>query len=164
MKKDFTSYLESMPPFLTRDEKFCEISITAEDKRDTIVVKGKQTSPWLDGLSFNFYLHMPDLYGYLFSYASWQQNERIASTVRCRVVILLRKDPNEGDQIDQFKLVTVSNTDNEILVNVLAKRLTIVVSRPVGDKKICAIPNRAVNDNFHNAWYIIERVCKEPNI
>ena len=80
------------------------------------------------------------------------------------MVVLLRKDPNKGDHIDNFRPVTLLNTDYKILAKVLAKRLALVVGRLVGDAQTCAIPNRSIHDNLHLTRYIIERVGKEPGM
>ena len=95
----------------------------------------RDKSPGLDGLPYELYVQMPDLFGDLLAdvYCNWQQNGRIPSPVSRGVVVLLRKDPNKGDHIDNFRPVTLLNTDYKILAKVLAKRLALVVGRLVGD-------------------------------
>ncbi len=59
--------------------------------------------------------------------------------------------------MDNFRPITLRNTDFKMLANVLAKRLARVVGSVVGDSQTCAIPGRSI-DNLHLVRYIVERV------
>jgi hypothetical protein len=163
---NFTTYLDGMPRLSDMDAEFCEMPITAEEIRNAMTGCAREKSPGLDGLPYEFYYHLPDLFGGLLAdvYCNWQQNGRIPSSVSRGVVVLLRKDPNKGDHIDNFRPVTLLNTDYKILAKVLSKRLALVVGGLVGDAQTCGIPNRSIHDNLHLTRYIIERVGKEPGM
>lgn len=62
---------------------------------------------------------MPDLFTDLFVdiYYNWQQNERIASVVSHSAVVLLRKGPIMGEQLDHLRLKTELNAGYEILAD-----------------------------------------------
>ena len=98
-----------MPRLSDMDAEFCEMPITAEEIRDAMTGCAGEKSPGLDGLPYEFYYHLPDLFGGLLAdvYCNWQQNGRIPSSVSRGVVVLLRKDPNKGDHIDNFRPVTL---------------------------------------------------------
>ena len=70
-------------------------------------------SPGLDGLPYELYFHMPDLFATVLAavYCSWQQTGSIPGRVSRGVVTLLRKDPNKGNLIDNFRPITLLNTE-----------------------------------------------------
>lgn len=83
-------------------------------KRDDVLLKGELSGARCSALLL--YLHMQDLFDDLLAeiYQNWKQNERIPYIGNCGVVVLLRKYPNKGDQIDNFRsitLLTVYNSD-----------------------------------------------------
>ncbi|WP_347046857.1 hypothetical protein, partial [Escherichia coli] len=73
---NFTSYLDGMPRLSARDVEFCEMPITAKDIREALTSCTRERSPGLDGLPFELYIYMPDLFGELLRdvYCNWQQN------------------------------------------------------------------------------------------
>ncbi|XP_014785363.1 uncharacterized protein LOC106880069 [Octopus bimaculoides] len=103
--------------------------ITAEDIWDAMSSCTRERSLGFDGRPFVLYLHMPDLFSDLLAdiYHNWQQNGRIFSAVSRGVVVLLRKDPNNGDRLDHVCPITLLNADYKILTKVSAKRLTLIV-------------------------------------
>ncbi|GAB1597330.1 hypothetical protein Ahia01_000009400 [Argonauta hians] len=109
---------------------------------------------------------MPDLFGNLLAeiYSIWQQNGNIPSSVKRGAVVLLRKDPDKGDAVENFRPITLLNADFKILARVLAKRLALVVSGLIGRAQTCAIPGRSIHDNLHLTRYIFDRVASESGL
>lgn len=92
-------------------------------------------SPGLYGHLLELYLYILHLFGDLLTnvYHNRQQNGSIPSDVSHGVVVLLRKDPNKGDQSDHFRPMTLKNGDYKIWAKMLAKRLALVVGKLVGN-------------------------------
>ncbi len=161
---DFSAYLNGLPRLSAVDAESCEKPITADEIRMAVSGCAKNKSPGLDGLPYELYTNMPDLFGDLLAdvYCNWQQNGRIPSSVSRGVVTLQRKDADKGDVIDNFRPITLLNAEFKILAKVLANRLALVVEKLVGEAQTCAIPGRSIHDNLHLVRYIIERVSNKP--
>lgn len=107
---------------------------------------------------------MPDLLGELSGkvYGNCPQNCRIPGSMCLGTVMLLRKVSNKRNIVDNFRSVTLLNTDYKILAKLLAKRLVLVADRLVGDTQTCINPSRTIHDNLHLTRYRIVTVVKEP--
>lgn len=103
---------------------------------------------------------MPDLFVYQLAYVfnDWQQKRSILASVSQEVVVLIRKDPNMGDVIDNFWTITLLNTKLMILVKVLAKILAKVMDGIIEEVQTCAIPGSTIHNNFHLIRYNLENV------
>lgn len=88
-------------------------------------------------------------------YRNWQQN-RTSNAVSQGMITLLKKDASSGNVVGKFRLITLLNTDFKILVNVLVKRLELIVGSLVGEARMHAMLNRSIHDNPHLMQYIIE--------
>lgn len=93
-------------------------------------------------------------------YCNWQQNKRIP-TFACRVVALLRKDPNIEDVIEHVRTITQFNASLKILSKVLSKRLALIVDMLIGREQVCAIPTRIIHYNLYLVRNIIVRAGNE---
>ena len=60
---------------------------------------------------------MPDLFATVLAavYCSWQQTGSIPGRVSRGVVTLLRKDPDKGNLIDNFRPITLLNTELNVI-------------------------------------------------
>lgn len=63
--------------------------------------------------------------------------------------MLVKEDPNKEDFLDNFRVITLLNTELEILVKVLAKRLVRIVDGLVEEAQIYAILGRNIQSNLH---------------
>lgn len=94
MTVDFT-YLSGMPHLSAWDAEFCEMPITAKDIQNEMKACTREKSLGCDGLPFELYFHMLDLFSGLSedTYHNWQQNRKISSTMSRGV-----KTPEKGGQ------------------------------------------------------------------
>lgn len=114
--------------------------------------------PGLEGLPYELYNSMLDFFVNLLVsvFVNWQQNRFIPRSVCQGVVTLIRRDPNKGYLVDNFQLSTLLNTELEILVKALVKRLTHVTDQHVRKAQTCAVPGRFIQDCLH--LYTLERI------
>lgn len=86
-----------------------EIPITAAEVEEVLADCPKGESPGLDGLRYELYKSMPELFAGLLAeaYSVWQQNGRIPSCVSRGEVNLVRKEPSSGDNIFNFRPITI---------------------------------------------------------
>lgn len=70
--------------------------------------------------------------------------------------MLIIKDLNEGDRINNFRLISLLNREVKILAKLLAKRLAHVASSLIGVAQTCAVLGRSIQDNLHLMRYTLE--------
>lgn len=121
-------------------------------------------SPGLDGLSTNFYKcfwpilgsEITQVYNYAFD------NEHPPLTQRRGVISLLFK---KGDrtQLQNWRPITLLNTDYKILTKALANRLKHTLPLLIHTDQTACIPGRTINDNL---WLIQDAItyANETNI
>lgn len=68
---------------------------------------------------------------------------------------LVRKDPDKGDVIYNFRSITLLHAEVRILAKVLAKVLASAVDGIVGKAHICGIPGSTFQDNFQLVGYTL---------
>lgn len=108
--------------------------------------------------------NMPDLFSNILAsvYTNWQQNGIIPKYVSQRVVTLIKKASRKGDIINNFRPITLLNT--ETLVKVLAERVKFVIGDLMGDAQTCTILDRKIHDRLRLIHYNIKRVGKVPSM
>ncbi|GAB1601854.1 hypothetical protein Ahia01_000463900, partial [Argonauta hians] len=154
---DFRPYLDDMPRLSVTEVELCEKPITATEIEDALGRCRKRKSPGVDGLPYEFFVNMPDLFSNILEalYVNWLQNGRIPASSTKGIVTLIRKDKNKEDTVQNFRPITLLNTELQILAKVLAKRLAGVIGSLVGDAQTCAVPTRSIHDNLHLMRYIL---------
>lgn len=125
---DFISYLDGLQRFSVIDARSCEKPVTATEIWEIMSNCTSCKLPDLDGLPYEFYVFILDLFGSLLSdvYSNWQQNGRTPNA-------LIRDEGNTGEKrrwqkeiTREFSALTLLNTKFKIFIQVLAKRLALV--------------------------------------
>ena len=145
-----TDFLNITTPILTQhDCNICEGHITENELRTALQTMENNKSPGLDGLSTNFYKHFWPILGHelthIYNYAF--DHEQLPLTQRRGVISLLFK---KGDrtQLQNWRPITLLNTDYKILSKVLANRLKHALPLLVHTDQTACIPGRTINDNL----------------
>ena len=75
------------------------------------------------------------------------------------MITLPKKDGRHvrGD-IDDYRPITLLNTELKILARVLANRLQLVISDLVGPEQNCTVKGRSILDNLHLVRQILEGI------
>lgn len=84
--------------FSARDVEFCKKLTTAEEVQEAMTGWTMERSLGPDGLLYELYCQMPDLFGNLLADVNCkrQENGRIPHTAKTGVVVLLRKTQTKG--------------------------------------------------------------------
>lgn len=75
-----------------------------------------------------------------------------------RVITLLRENNQDGDWVENFRLIILLSTDLKILARVLTSRLQIVADKLIGPEQTCAVKGRTIQDNLHLLCTILNEV------
>lgn len=77
---------------------------------------------------------------------------------------MLRKDPNKGNVIHNFRSITLLVADLRIWAKMLAEKLAFAIEKQVDKAQACVVPSRIIHENFCLMRYIMDRVIKEPSM
>ena len=145
-----TEFLNITTPTLTQqDRNPCEGHITENELQTALKTMENNKSPGLDGLSTNFYKHFWPILGHelthVYNYAF--DHGQLPLTQRRGIISLLFK---KGDrtQLQNWRPITLLNTDYKILTKALANRLKHTLPLLVHTDQTACIPGRTINDNL----------------
>ena len=75
------------------------------------------------------------------------------------MITLLKKDGRHvWEGLDDYRPITLLNTELKILVRVLANRLQLVISDLIGPEKTFAVKGRSIQDNLHLIREVLEGI------
>ena len=119
-------------------------------------------SPGLDGLPYEEYLRMSHMFVPILTdiFNHWFAAQgAIPGSVTKGVITLLKKgSKNVGEGLDDYRPITLLNTELKILVRVLANRLQLVISDLIGPEQTFAVRGRSIQDNLHLIREVLEGI------
>ena len=143
----------------------CESVVTECEVRDALKQVGLNKSPGLDGLPYEVYLRMLHMFVPILTdmFNHWFAQGAIPGSVTKGVITLLKKGGRHvWEGLDDYKPITLLNTELKTLVRVLANRLQIVISDLIGLEQTYAVKGRSIQDNLHLIHKVLEGI--EDNI
>ena len=145
-----TEFLNIVTPTLTQqDRNLCEGHITENELQTLLKTMENNKSPGLDGLSTNFYKHFWPILGHelthVYNYAF--DHGQLPLTQRRGVISSLFKK-SDRTQLQNWRPITLLNTDYKILTKALANRLKHTLPLLVHTDQTACIPGRTINDNL----------------
>ena len=156
--QEFRSYLADFPRLGAAEVASCEGGVTECEVRDALKQVGFNKSPGLDGLPYEVYLHMfvpilTDMFHH------WFAQEAIPGSVTKGVITLLKKGGKHVcGGLDDYRPITLLNTELKILARVLANRLQLVISDLMDPGQTFAVKGRSVQDNLHLIREVLEGI------
>ena len=122
---------------------------------------GLNKSPGLDGLLYEEYLRMSHMFAPILTnvFNHWLAQGAIPGSITKGVITLLKKGGRHvrGD-LDDYRPITLLNTELKILARVLANRLQLVISDLIGPEQNYAVKGRSIRDNLHLVRQILEGI------
>ena len=148
--QEFRSYLANFPRLGAAEATSCEGVVTECEVRDAFKQVGLNKSPGLDGLPYEVYLRLShmfvpiltDMFNNLFAQGA------IPGSVTKGVITLLKKGGRDvWVGLDDYRPITLLNTELKIWAWVLANRLQLVISDLIGREKTSVVKGRSIQDN-----------------
>ena len=128
--QEFRSYLADFPGLGAAEAASCEGVVTECEIRDALKQVGLNKSPGLDGLPYEVYLRMSHMFVPILMDMFNQ------GSVTKGVITLLKKGGKHvWEGLDNYRPITLLNTELKILARVLANRLQLVISDLIGPGK-----------------------------
>ena len=131
------------------------------DLRDALKQVGLNKSPVLDGLPYEVYLRMLHMFVPILTdmFNHWFAQGAIPGSVTKGVITLLKKGGRHvWEGLDDYRPITLLNTELKTLVRVLANRLQIVISDLIGLEQTYAVKGRSIQDNLHLIRKVLEGI------
>ena len=118
-------------------------------------------SPGLDGLPYEVYLRMSHMFVPILTdmFNHWFAQGAIPGSVTKGVITLLKKGGRHvWEGLDDYRPITLLNTELKILARVLANRLQLVISNLIGSEQTFAVKGRSIQDNLHLIREVLEGI------
>ena len=159
--QEFRSYLADFPHLEVAEAANSEGVVTECEVCDALKQVGLNKSPGLDGLPYEVYLRMSHMFvpilTNMFNY--WFAQGAIPGSVTKGVITLLKKGGRHvWESLDDYRPITLLNTELKILARVLANRLQLVISDLIGPEQTFAVKRRSIQDNLHLIREVLEGI------
>ena len=159
--REFRSYLADFPRLGAAEAASCEGVVTECEVRDALMQVGLNKSPGLDGLPYEVYLRMSHMFVPILTdmFNHWFAQGAIPGSVTKGVITLLKKGGRHvWEGLDDYKPITLLNTELKILARVLANRLQLVISDLISLEQTFAVKGRSIQDNLHLIREVLEGI------
>ena len=124
-----------------------EGAVTECEVRSALKQVGLNKSRGLDGLPYEMYLRMSHMFAPILTdvFNHWLAHGAISGSITKGVITLLKKEGRHirGD-LDDYRPITLLNTELKILARVLANRLLLVISDLVGPEQTFAVKGSSI--------------------
>ena len=155
----FVAISPTSPALGRAEAASCEGVVTECEVRDALKQVGLNKSPGLDGLPYEVYLRMSHMFVPILTdmFNHWFAQGAIPGSVTKGVITLLKKGGRHvWEGLDDYRPITLLNTELKILARVLANRLQLVISDLIGPEQTFAVKGRSIQDNLHLIREVLE--------
>ena len=159
--REFRSYLTDLPRLGAAEAASCEGVVTECEVCDKLKQVGLNKSLGLDGLPYEVYLRMSHMFVPILTdmFNHWFAQGAIPGSVTKGVITLLKKGGRHvWEGLDDYRPITLLNTELKILARVLANRLQLVISDLIGPEQTFAVKGRSIQDNKHLIREVLEGI------
>ena len=151
--QEFRNYLADFPK---AEAASCEGVVTECEVRSALKQVGLNKSSGLDGLPYEVYMFVPIL---MDVFNHWFAQGAIPGSITKGVITLLKKEGRHvRGELDDYRPITLLNTELKILARVLVNRLQLVISNLIGPEQSYAVKGRSIQDNLHLVRQILEGI------
>ena len=159
--QEFHSYFADFPRLGVAEAASYEGVVTECEVHDTLKQVGLNKSPGLDGLPYEVYLRMSHMFVPILTdmFNHWFAQGAIPGRVTKGMITLLKKGGRHvWEGLDDYRPITLLNTELKILARVLASRLQLVISDLIGPEQTFAVKGRSIQDNLDLIREILEGI------
>ena len=159
--QEFRNYLADSPLLGEAEAANCECVVTECEVCSALKQVGLNKSPGLDGLAYEVYLRMSHMFFPVLTnvFNHWFAQGAIPGSITKGVITLLKKEGSHvREEVDDYRPITLLNTELKILALVLANRLQLVISDLIGPEQNYAVKGRSIRDNLHLVRQILEGI------
>ena len=165
-KNNTSSYetFQNIPKLNESDRSMCDGKVTIEECKNVVLSLKNNRSPGNDGLINEFYkifwndLKEPLVEGFNFSY----DKRELSHSQRQSVITLIHKKDKDRLKLENWRPISLLNTDYKIVTKVIANRLKQVVPKLISITQTGFVKDRFMSDSVRTLCDLIE-YCKLYN-
>ncbi len=139
-------------------KSICEAEISMDEVEKAMNCLKLDKSPGSDGLRSNFYrhfwLHLKELFFGMLKEIS--ESHILPTTMKQGLITLIPKPGKDPKFIDNFRPITLLNTDYKILTHVYANRLKSGITQIISDTQSGFIQGRSIHNNIRLVLDLLE--------
>ena len=162
--QEFRNYLADIPRLGEVEAASCKGVVTDCEVRSMLKQVSLNKSPGLNGLPYEVYLRMSHMFVPILTdmFNHWFAQGTIPGSITKAVITLLKKEGRYvRGELDDYSPITLLNTELNILAQVLANRLPLVISDLIGPEQNYAMKGRLIVNNLHLVRQILEGIKDE---
>ena len=159
--REFRSCLADFPRLGVAEAAGCEGVVAECEVRDALRRVGLSGSPGLDGLPCEVCLGVSHMFVPVLTdvFGRWFAQGAVPGSVAKGVIALLKRGGGRvWEGLDDYRPITLLNTELKILARVLANRLQLVISDLIGSEQTFAVKGRSIQDNLHLIREVLEGI------
>jgi len=156
-------FLTDLPHLDSNQATFCEGPITSDEILSALQSMQNNKSPGPDGLSKEFYLTFFNLMSptLVRLYCLIYEKGILTPSQRTSYISLICKDPNNSEQMKNWRPISLLNYDYKIVSKIMATRLGGVIENIVHPDQSSSIKSRSILDNCHLLRNIYDYVTEK---
>lgn len=147
-------YLLDIPKISEDDFEYLESPFTLDEIKLSIKTLSRNTSPGMDGLTSEFYLHFINLFSDDLMEV-FQSGTNFPNSWTTQIIKLLPKTGNKHN-INNWRPISLCNVDYKIVTKTLANRLKMTIGSVVNCEQSYCIPQRTIHDNIIVAKFMYD--------
>ena len=143
--QEFRSYLVDFLSLWAAEAAGCESMITECEVHDALKQVGLNKSPGLDGLPYKVYLRLLHMFFPILTdmFNHWSTQGAIPGSITKGMITLLKKGGRHvWEGLDDYRPITLLNTELKILARVLANCLQVVISDLIGPEQTFTVKGK----------------------
>ena len=132
------------------DKLWCDRVIEEGEIKEAIKSLNKGKSPGKDGLTGDFYQEfqaeiMPILYNLC---QHFEKGKNLPEDFKIGIIAIFYKNKGEKEKLENYRPISLLNTDYKIITKILANRLKVVIDTVIGKSQTYSIPGRNIGDTI----------------
>ena len=155
---DCSVFNQEFPQLKSQEKAACEAPITIEELGLALKQLPNNKSPGSDGFTSEFYKNFwPELKSIIFENVQYAfQGEMISLDQRRSLLTLLPKPGKDTQLLDNWRPLSLLNTDYKIVAKLLSIRLQNVIDTLVSEDQVGYIKGRQLGDNCRKILDVFE--------
>ena len=159
--QEFCCYLADFFHLWEAEVANCKCVVTECKVHDALKQVGLNKLPGLDGLPYKVCLRLSNMFLPILMdmFNHWFVKGVIPCSISKGMITLLKKSCRHiWEDLDDYRLITLLNTELKVLARVLANRLQLVISYLIRPEQNYTAKGRSTQDNLHLVWEVLEEL------
>jgi exonuclease III len=143
-------FFQRLPTLNEEEQQKCEEPINMYELTNALHNTQSGKSPGMDGITYEFYKYFwKELSPLLLRVINISLEEGQLPTSMYKGIIILVPKAGDSTQINNWRPITLLNTDYKLLTRCIAKRITTVLPKLITSNQTYGVPNKSIQTNLH---------------